>query len=630
MHGRHALAAVAAVCAGMLGAAPSAHAQVSESPCADPALRSALCGTVAVPLDHAAPAGPRITLSYARLPATERRRDAVFIGGGAAAGAMVGVGVGAIVGAGGGGAIGTVIGGGPGASKRELAALARAGGPLAGLRRTHDLVFVDRRGTGDSSPLSCSAAPGGRFPAGLSSAELRAAAARCGDELGDARRHYSTQADALDLEELRKALALDRVSLLAIGDGTRVAAEYARRLPDRVEAVVLGALWPVEFQDTMIRAPHAGVQGVYAEVCFPPATRQRCRVGDPAALIAEASDRLRRRPLGGVTAAGLHALVLSSDLDPLLRLELPATLRAAIGRDAAPLRRLARHAASRLRPAVANDVRFLATACMEGNQPWDPASDRAGREALLRGHLAQAAADYAPFPLDVVARRLPATLCLGWPATPRPPQPPALPAGFAAPVLVLAGREELHPPLATQRGEAATFPGASVLAIPYAGHPALTSDASGCAADAAQILLATGGRAAACAFGERALEPAPRFFRRLRDVPRARGRLPAAIERTATAVDLTLRDAERWSTAGARVRGLRGGRLLAGRRAMRLLRYELVSGVRVSGTLTRRGGRVRVTGRGAAGRLTVRRSGRMTGVLDGRRVRYRPPAAVTG
>ena len=364
---------------------------------------------------------------------------------------------------------------------------------------------------------------------------------------------------------------------------------------------------------------------MYREVCFPPGCSEI--LGRPLTLMSEASQSLARRPLAGMTAADVFSLVMASDQDPLLRLELPAALQAAIQRDAAPLRRLVRYAESGT--SRINEVRYYATACIEGNQPWDPASDPAGREALLERHLTDAAGDYGPFLVDAVAERLAAADCLGWPATPRPPLPPNVERGPDVPVLVLAGREDLRTPLENQRRAAAQFERSDVIAVPNVGHSVLASDTSDCALSALRTFLAERQLSGFCGRTARELELALPFFRSLGRVPRAEGRLPERVERTATAVDLTLRDAARWVQVGAAVPGLRGGRVVAGRRGpVRLFRYELVPGVRVSGSVEARGGTLRVTGRGATGTLRVGRTGRMTGVLDGVFVRYRPLAAI--
>jgi pimeloyl-ACP methyl ester carboxylesterase len=570
-------ALVAALCVGMLSFSSAASAEVVTLP---------------VPLDHGSPGGAQTRVAYEHLRARGR---------GAARGTIV------------------FLAGGPGepgiGPGRELAR-----GPLRALRAAYDVVLVDQRGSGRSNPLRCATAPNGRFSTSLSAARLREAIAACATELGAERRHYSTFATALDLEAVRRAVGAERIIPLGVSYGAQVAGEYARRFPDRVAAVVLDSASPVEAIDTMSIAPQRAMARVFREACFPPGCLDTLGSA-PITLIGEATERLRRRPLAGFDAADVHSLVLAADVDALIRTDLPATLQAAIQRDAAPLRRLARYAeAGSIRSGI-NEVRFLATACVEGNQPWDPGSDPAGREALLSEYLRTHRADYTPFPIEAVAENLAAALCLSWPATPRGPLPPNVSRGPDVPVLVLAGREDLRTPLEDQRRIAAQFPRATVTPIRDVGHSVLVNDVSGCAEqtlgaflslDEVTVCRRLGGPGAAFP-----------YFDRLAEVPRARGRLSAPIERTATAVELTLHDALRWAPS----RGVRGGRAFVGDRTLVLSRYELVPGVVVSGTFTtRRGGRLRITGRGATGTLRVRPSFRMTGVLDGEIVRYRPLA----
>jgi pimeloyl-ACP methyl ester carboxylesterase len=573
---------VVTLCAGMLSFASGASAQVR---------------TISVPLDHAAPGGAQTRIAYRHMehrdPAPQR---------------------------------GTIVflSGGPGEAATPFAReIAR--GPLRRLWRDHDLVFVDQRGSGRSNPLRCSTAPNGRFSPNLSGRRLLAAIAACGVELGSERRHYSTYATALDLEEVRKALGVERIVPLGVSYGATVAGEYARRFPDRLDAVVMDSASPVETLDTMSTLPQLALARVFREACYPPGCSEL--IGRPVTLIAEASARLLRRPLAGLTAQDVYSLVKLSDLDPLVRTDIPATLQAAIHRDAGPLRRLARYAERGADEAATgiNEVRFLATACVEGNQPWDPVSDPGGREALFEQHLRTHRRDYGPFPIEAVARQLPAVLCLAWPPTPRAPLPPNVTAGPDVPVLVLAGREDLRTPLESQRRVGAQFPRARVHPIPDVGHSVLTHDLSGCAVATLRAFLSGRPLAPACRERARQSDIALPYFDALRDVPRARGRLSERVERTATAVDLTLRDALRWAPS----RGVRGGRARAGDETLVLSRYELVPGVRVSGTYSlRRRGRLRVTGSGATGTLIVRPSGRMSGVLDGEIVRYRPLAIV--
>lgn len=575
------LAVFVILCAGLLSFAAPAGAVVE---------------TIDVPLDHAAPDGPRTQVAYERMtyPIRGTRRGTIVF-----------------------------LSGGPGEPAirfgDELAV-----GPLRDVHPDYDLVFVDQRGTGRSDPLRCSTAPNGRFSPNLSGQRLQAAIAACGAELGSERRHYSTYATALDLEAVRRSLGVERIIPLGVSYGAQVAAEYARRFPDRVDALVLDSASPVEGIDTMSKLPQLALERVFREACYPPGCSEL--VGRPVTLIQEASARLLRRPLARLDAEVVHALVMASDRDPLIRTDLPAALQAAIQRDAGPLRRLARYAEAGAGRSAINEVRFLATACVEGNQPWDPASDPTGREALLAEHLRANRADYGPFPIEAVADGLTATQCLSWPPTERAPLPPGVASGPDVPVLVLAGREDLRTPLESQRRIGAQYPRATVYPIPDVGHSVLVDDISGCAENTLTTFLEGRPLARACRRRARQADLALPYLASLRDVPRARGRLSERVERTATAVDLTLRDALRWAPAP----GVRGGRARVGDETLVLSRYELVPGVVVSGTWSpRRGGRVRITGRGATGTLRVRPSLRMRGRLNGERVRYRP-LAVTG
>ena len=606
----------------VLGVASDAAAQVSVGECQSRTLRGAECGTLAVPLDHATPppSGRAISLGFVRFRAREARRGTIVF-----------------------------VAGGPG-----QAAVADAGtianGMLRPLRARYDIVVFDQRGTGISSPLRCSATRRGvlRIPRDATLTEAARIVNRCATEIGDDRRFFSTYETALDIEELRAFLGAPKIIPLGVSYGGQVAGEYARRFPDRVAAMVLDSTSPIEGVDALSRMPQLALPRVLREICFPPGCQ--ALLGDPLNVLRRASGRLGagalrghavlpsgRRVRGIVRRSDLYELVRASDADPLLRTALPAAADAAARGDAAPLLRLMLQAASRGGGGF-NDVRFLATACTEGRLPWSPESDPATRPALLQEALSSAQAQYAPFPVDVVAPLTTASMCLGWPATPRAPFPPSPSQGPAVPVLVLGGREDLRTPLEDQRRAAAQFPRARVIAVPDVGHGVLGSDTTGCGLRSVRVFLA-GGTLAPCPRVERKVPLALPVFRSLRALPGAGGNAPRRVEQTLTAVDLTLRDALRQiagldagSSAGAdvsartiRIGGLRGGRLELTRRSVALVRYEVVPGVRVSGALYPDGrGRLTVTGTGATGVLALTPAGLMAGTLDGTAVRYRP------
>jgi pimeloyl-ACP methyl ester carboxylesterase len=553
-------------------------------------------GTLPVPLDHADPASATLDLAYARFPAKGTSRGTIVF-----------------------------LAGGPGeAAVRNARTI--ADGLLRPLRRSYEIIVVDQRGAGRSSPLSCPSLR--RVKGDAKIVEVAEAVGRCGQRLGAARRFFSTYETVLDVEDLRAGLGIGRIIPLGVSYGGQVAGEYARRFPARVQAVILDSSSPVEGADMLGRLPQLALPRVLTELCFTPDCERI--VGDPKVMLARAVEVIGDRGLRGITRGVLYDLLRASDLDPLLRAELPAALQAATQRDAAPLLRLVRYASagSGGRSGV-NQARLLATECMEGQLPWPTDSEPSSRPAPYLEERIAATDAYAPFPVGSVIPRIPATQCLSWPATPRPPLPPSIDSGPDVPVLVIAGREDLRTPLEDQRRIAAQFPRSTLLSVPGVGHSVLGSDLGGCALRAVRVFLA-GGAVGKCPGRVPLFDVALPAFRSLGAVPRPAGRVPARIGRTLVAVDLTLRDAERWAvaaeTAGLRAApGLRRGKLEVGRRSVRLFRYEVVPGVRVSGVLRRGPDSLTVTGSGATGTLRVA-GGRVRGVLDGRRVTYRPLA----
>ena len=603
--------------------AADAGAQVTVGECDARSLRGAECGSFGVPLDHAnaEPSARRVSIGYVRFRARGARRGTVvFIAGGPGQAAVTSAG--------------------------EL-----VGGPLRTLRERYDIVVVDQRGAGVSSPLRCSAAPRGRLRIASDASPSAAARviARCAGEIGADRQFFSTYETVLDIDDLREFLGVPKIIPIGVSYGGQVAGEYARRFPDRVEALVLDSTSPIEGVDALGRLPQLALPRVLREVCFPPGCG--ALLGDPIGLLDATVARLARSPLRGraVLPSGtrrgarfglsdLYALVTASDIDPLVRTEIPAALDAATRGDAAPLLRMALRSSGSGGASDVNQLRFLATACTEGRLPWAPDSNPVERPALLEQALRGAAGDYAPFPVDVVAPQTTAALCLGWPPTPRAPFVPFPAQGPNVPVLVLGGREDLRTPLEDQRRAAAQFPRARVVAVPNVGHSVLGSDLSGCGARSIRMFLA-GQRVLPCDPAEREVPLALPVFRSLSELPSALGRAPERVERTVVAVDLTLRDVSRQlagvaagSAGGAsasprtvRLGGLRAGRLELRPSGVTLVGYEVVSGVRLSGRIANRGtGTLRVAGAGAAGTLALSRSGQLRGTLDGTPIRYRP------
>lgn len=178
---------------------------------------AARCGTLAVPEDPRAPGGRKIDLFVAVVPALDRRAVAAPL---------------------------FLLAGGPGQAAVDL--YTSTAGAFSRANRTHALVLVDQRGTGRSSPLTCSY-PEDWQDLAAALPELRRATSACLARYGDRVRFYTTSVAVEDLERVRVALGYGPIDLYASSYGTRVAELYMRKHPASTHAVVLdGVLFPEE------------------------------------------------------------------------------------------------------------------------------------------------------------------------------------------------------------------------------------------------------------------------------------------------------------------------------------------------------------------------------------------------
>src|SRR3954447_25830503 len=227
----------------MLRAALLAIAVVLAAPAASSAAacpRNARCSTIQVPLDHSGATPGALPLAYALMPAT-------------------GTSVGTIA----------ILTGGPGQSAIPLARDVTA--LLDRIHLDHDLVFVDQRGTGDSGAVKCK------------DISTPALVAQCAAKLGDKRAFFNTPETAMDLEDLRAKLGVDKLTLIGISYGTKVAGEYARRFPQHTAGVVLDSPVSVDGIDFL------GLNSIEA---MPRVLREACATGPCATTVADAAAAL--------------------------------------------------------------------------------------------------------------------------------------------------------------------------------------------------------------------------------------------------------------------------------------------------------------------------------------------------
>lgn len=345
-------------------------------------------------------------------------------------------------------------------SARHAAVLAGRVSPE--LLQRYTLVGLDRRGAGedqlDCAPDDARAAlvdadATAAGEAGLADLleEARAVVQECTVALDGSLARYRTAVTAVDVELLRVALGVERLSAIGVGDGAAALAGWARTAPEAVGRLVLDAPTHPTLDDPELTESRAGAAesaaGAFAVAC---SARPDCPLGaDPRAAVDALVARLRTRPLvtvdGRRLTAGATVTALLDGLgDPPGWPALAAALAAARGGDGAPLLAL-------LEPVSGRGGRFdgmLATSCNDRQRRLAP-----GEVAELAGRWRTA------FPLvgETLALRLLA--CTPWPAAPPSPvpgraegAPPILVLGTAAdPAGALEGSRRTAESLATAR-----------------------------------------------------------------------------------------------------------------------------------------------------------------------------------
>jgi pimeloyl-ACP methyl ester carboxylesterase len=328
---------------------------------------------------------------------------------------------------------------------------------LAGYR----LVMFDQRGTG-AGALRCPALQAATGDSDLINPPPGVVES-CARRIGPARRFFATSETVADIESLRLALNVPRLTLDGVSYGTFVAERYALRYPTHVARLVLDSVVPQVGLDPLYRAAFAASARVLRSVC----AQDHCR-WDPARDVARI---VHTRHEG---AKLLAALVAESVVLP----DFPGVLEAlhsAVNGNPAQLNVFIANGQNAYGvPASAlSQGLHESTLCLDLAPPWDPAAPRAARAAAL-ARLAASVPPRALYPFDRASAvgNAVAQECLRWPATRRPSLPIGSPSGPLPPipVLIFAGERDLSTPMAWAQQEAARAPDARVVAVPGAGH----------------------------------------------------------------------------------------------------------------------------------------------------------------
>lgn len=183
--------------------------------------------------DRAKPGGRKIELAFARLKSTGANPGSPIV----------------------------YLDGGPGGSGIGMYRVDEYKVMFDEMRAAGDVILLSQRGTGFSTPrLSCrdaSPIPYDLFASAARMAEVLAPRSiRCATELrekGIDLSAYNTEASADDLEDLRKALGVPKISLFGFSYGTHLALAAIRRHPASIDRVILAG---TEGPDHSQKYPH--------------------------------------------------------------------------------------------------------------------------------------------------------------------------------------------------------------------------------------------------------------------------------------------------------------------------------------------------------------------------------------
>jgi pimeloyl-ACP methyl ester carboxylesterase len=352
--------------------------------------------------------------------------------------------------------------GGPGyatsESRADYLALSRP------LRREHDLVLMDNRGTGGSGPIDCPELQ----TAEKWTIELIGA---CGRSLGPKAALYGTALATDDLAEILTRLGAGRIDLYGDSYGTYFEQVFALRHAGMLRSIVLDGAYPLDGPDYPWYPSYAPAMREKFNLACRRSAACNAIPGSSIEHIQPALERLRSDPFPAraadsdgheraftASASQLATVMFASAPALATAREVDAAARAFAAGDRAPLLRLMAETGSAVdsrdptaNPAVWSAGLSAAVMCHDPPQIFDmkldPEARIADRDRALADRRRAAPDTYAPFTIDEF-RGMPLDYsyldqCIEWPVAP-PSQPASAVTALDAPypdlpALVISG-----------------------------------------------------------------------------------------------------------------------------------------------------------------------------------------------
>ena len=215
-------------------------ADIVKEDCFIPGIRVRVtCATMAVPLYRENPAAGEIEIFAAVLGAKSGKPEADPL---------------------------VLFAGGPGQAASELTYV--VAGVLGDIWQDRDVLLIDQRGTGRSTPLDCDFAEDAFSPE-----QQREEAAKCLQDITVDTRAFNLEESVHDIAAMIKALGYSSVNTYGVSYGTRTSAHFYRRYPELVRSIIVDAVAPPDYSLLEV-APKAAEDALNALIVD-------CEISDP-------------------------------------------------------------------------------------------------------------------------------------------------------------------------------------------------------------------------------------------------------------------------------------------------------------------------------------------------------------
>jgi pimeloyl-ACP methyl ester carboxylesterase len=346
-----------------------------------------------------------------------------------------------------------------------------------------NMLAVDNRGTGESTPLKCPALQ--RFSGPTGTEAFQQTAAGCAEALNHRWKYpegkwvhasdlFTSTPAAEDMAAVIKALALGKVDLYGDSYGSFFAQVFASHFPHLVRSVVLDSTYETSGLDPWYRSTAHSMPGAFDAACSRAPACAGAAPGSSWARIGALAESLRQKEIAGrvpgptgkletvgMNVVGLVDLVSDAAEDTKIYRELDASARALLDAgDPLPLLRL--YAQREYEdegyfglPVHEYSVElYVAVACDDYPQLFDmSASGVARADQLAAAEQALPSSTFSPFTTAEWISQNENTeafsVCIGWPS-PTVAQPPTTGSAplfpSSLPVLLLGGEFDTWTP----------------------------------------------------------------------------------------------------------------------------------------------------------------------------------------